>query len=705
MKKKDDMKKLSKDGSIGFQQDNLYLLFFLLIFNSFPNLYSQTLLNNFGISSFVKTYPGYTDFIYLDYNKDGIRDLLLYGNQEKNFVLHNGLQDSTYANAQKKFFFFPINDIKFLNKSKNGEDYFIFVSRNKRIAGLVSFTPSYSLQLLNTIEFNSYPSSINIVDLDKDGKNEALIYGNNFDGIVKVSNEGFKLVPETIYSESVYSDITSFDFNQDELDDLICVDVLNNSISFLENYELNGFSKSREILSEDVFHSLQKVDINQDDFFDLVLVKEKGLEVFLGDSVYSFADSYNINTSVKPDKFVFTDLNLDDKLDLVYMSRFDNQLVLNSDFSEEKSTINYTISGLTDFRINKKFSTNSLLLLSKKGKIQRITSKNRWSKKFNFSIGGQPNLVKYAKWKDSEISYFLIQNEVDNSVNQIKMDSKGNLVNLTNYSFLNNFTDFTFTNKLNNLIGYSKQARLIEIVNLSSDDKINYNQHYLYTTYPIIDFEIDINNDFKILETNKNKIYFETISKNENKYVLGKMNFIDSMVTNSKMISQNLIYYWQLKKNKYSFIKSTVDSKKELISLNLENDSIPKSSIIYDKSDVANSVVTIFNDGKTEKVFLVKNDKVQTYKSNIRLFNESQQKDKDIKLYNKLLGPKTLMVYKPLQKRILFLEFDDKKNLLQLTNSVEAIEINDYFVNQFFGKKYLVYSDNFNNCISFRVLK
>jgi len=119
---------------------------------------AQTTLNNFGISEIYKTYPGYTKFSIIDFNSDGIEDLILYGNQAKNFVLHKGLSDSTFAPPVKKFFFFPIDDFKWFNTSDDGENFYIFVSRNRRIAGIVSFTSNYSLRLLNQIDFNSYPS-------------------------------------------------------------------------------------------------------------------------------------------------------------------------------------------------------------------------------------------------------------------------------------------------------------------------------------------------------------------------------------------------------------------------------------------------------------------------------------------------------------------------------------------------------------------
>ncbi len=258
---------LFKDARTVFPLGKVIIRTLLLLLFLFSNLFSQSTLNNFGISEFVNTYSGYTKFSFVDFDQDGVKDLILYGNNQKNFVLHRGLKDSTFSKPIRKFFFFPIDDFKWLTKSKSGEDYYIFISRNKRLTGIVSFTSSYSLQLLNTIEFNSYPSSIKIVDLDQNGKNEALIFGNNFNGIQQITNNGYRLENSELNNENVYSDIVIKDFNQDDLEDLIAIDVIKNSISFLENTEFNGFIPIRGIEFDESIYSIESLDYDNDSFY------------------------------------------------------------------------------------------------------------------------------------------------------------------------------------------------------------------------------------------------------------------------------------------------------------------------------------------------------------------------------------------------------------------------------------------------------
>ncbi|MCB9219115.1 MAG: hypothetical protein H6610_06635 [Ignavibacteriales bacterium] len=698
------MKKLSKDANIVFHLDNCLVRFLFLSFILFSNLNSQTLLNNFGSSNFIKTFPGYTDFIYLDFNKDGIKDIFLYGNQEKNFVIHQGLKDSTYSTPQRKFFFYPINDFKFFNQSAKGDDYYLFVSRNKRLVGLVSFTSSNSLQLLHTIEFNSYPSSLTITDFDNDGKNEALVYGNNFNGIVKIENDGYRLNQEIVFPQSVFSDLILLDFNQDEINDVIGVDVLNNSLAYLENTEVSGFYPSREVLYDDLIYSLKRIEINDDVFPEIAIVKEKGIEVLIGDSVSSYSNSFHIATNITPDKFIISDLNLDRKPDLVIMNKFENKLSFKSDINSENLPLNYVMNGLSDFKINKKLNSSSILMLGKKGKLQRITAKHRWGKRFNFSIGGKPNKINYTKWKDSVFSYFLVHDMFDNTVNTLKMDLNGSFVEVNSTSFLNSFTDFNYSKSLTQLIGYSKENRLIEIINLKNDSTNTLRQNYTYTTNPILQLIVEDENNYKILEKSSRNLFLESIKKFENNYVQDNIIFIDSLVLNAKMNSQNQIVYWKRNERGISFIKSRNNEVKNLISINYKDNFPTQSLILNDLSQKNENLITVFNDTQTEKIYLIKNDNVELYKSNIRILGDSLATDQNIKFYSIGLKDKYIFAYKPLHKRLLVLKLDEKKKFLQLSNSVEAVEINDYFVNQFFNKTYLVYTDNDNNCITYKIL-
>ncbi len=698
------MKKLSKDGNIVFPLGKVIIKVLPLLLFCITNLSSQTLLNNFGISDFVNTHSGYTQFIFLDYNKDGIEDLFLFGNQEKSFVLHEGLKDSTFSNPLRKFFFYPIDDIKWLTKSAEGDDYYIFVSRNKRLIGLVSFTRSYSLQLLHTIEFNSYPSAIEITDLDSDGKNEALIYGNNFNGLIQIKNKGYLLESEPLIERNVFSDLVMLDFNQDETEDIIAIDVLNNIVTFLENTEINGFISSRKIEFEETLYSLQKFDYYNNDFADLAVTKEGGLEIFQGDSVYSFDSSVNYPFLFNPHNFQIADFNSDHKKDFVIINELEDKLVLYSDYETEIVPLNIEFSGIVSFKLIDKNNRRSLVTLSKNGKIQILSNEIRWENTFSLSVGGSPNNIKYFDWNDSLYSYFLINNTIDNSINILRLDTTGNFVDLESYPLLNSFSELEFSQNPKQLIGYSTDNRLLEIISIDRTDRNLYNPKFLYTTAPVNQLIVDNENNIQVLELEQNKLYHETIVHSEEKYFSDEISIIDSSAIASYITASGQIYYWKNNENQYSFNRLIEGESKNLISI-IEKDSSDKPNlIIEDLSSNDDFLVTIFSSGRNEVVYLVMGDKIQTFHSQIKLVSDDQFASKNIQFYSSAIGYKSLFVYQPPENKFLIFEFDDLHNLLVIRNTIDAVNINDYFVNNFFGKPYLVYSNNDNNCITFKVL-
>ncbi len=698
------MKKLSKEGSIVFPLGKIFFKILPFIFFCFINLSSQTLLNNFGISEIINTHSRYTKFTFLDFNKDGIEDLFLFGNQEKSFVIHKGLKDSTFSDPIRKFFFYPIDDIKWLNKTAKGDDYYIFVSRNKRLVGLVSFTRNFSLQLLHTIEFNSYPSSITITDFNHDGNNEALICGNNFNGIVLITNDGYRLESEPLLQQNVFSDLLLFDFNQDEIDDLVAVDVLNNTITFLENSEISGFISGREIAIDESPYSLQGFDYNNDDFTDLTIAKEGGLEIFFGDSVYSYANSVDYTFSFTPDNFLITDFNLDNKKDVVAINKLEDQVVLYSDYEAKSDPLNIEFDGIADMKLLDKDHLNSLVALSSEGKIQILSNKNMWPNTFSWSVGGKPNKLKFVEQKDSLFSYLLVNNTTDNSINIVQLDSIGNFINIENNPLLNYFSEFKNFQNLDQFIGYSKQNRLLEII---SKDKIEQNSNnpiYLYTKYPIEQLMIDKANNIQLLEVDKHKLFHETITQTEEKFSSDKIVFIDSSVITSYMNAREQIYYWTHTDRTYSFNRLTLDENQSLINL-FDNDlSLRATLILEDQSLSKDILITIFSSDQNEVVYLVTDDKVQTYKSQTMLIDNDLLTEQSIQFYSSTFSKKTLFIHNVTQSKINIFEFDDNKNLLTLSNTIEAVNMNDYFVSKFYDKTYLVYTNNDNNCITFKVL-
>jgi hypothetical protein len=651
----------------------------------------------------VKTYPGYSKFTLIDFNQDGVKDLFLFGNQGKSFVIHEGIKDSTFSAAVKKFFFYPIDDFKWLTKSNEGDDYYIFVSRNKRLAGLVSFTKSYSLRLLNTIEFNSYPSSITITDLNQNKKNEALIYGNNFKGIEIVRSNGYLLNSKPLIAEDVFSDIAIEDFNQDENDDIIAVDVLNNKLTFFENTELLEFVVNREILFEESIFSLEKTDFNMDGFTDLALIKDSGVKILTGDSVYSYSDWSNYSFEFTPDKIIIDDLNSDKKNDIIASSKIESQLLYISDLKNNANPVKYSLNAISDIKNFTKNETKLLIALSKNGEFQIISSKIGWGKSFNYKVGGIPNKIYSAKDKKSNSSYLLIENQMDNSIDILGIDSKGRFNNFQKTTFFNDFEKFRFTSSFSNIIGYNSKKRLLEIIS-TVDVNIEKNHNYIYTKYPIEHLNVGSDEKLNIVEINNNKLFFETISNRNKIYESDTLVFIDSLVHRAILNKTNDVYFWKNDNSKLTFNKYSNALKNQIHTIQPKDSSEYNFIILNDDSADTKQMITIVSNKNDERIFLVKDDKLIKYTQDFKFSIDKNFSNRIFKFYSTILGNKFLVEYHKDKNRFRFFELDDKNLFLVLTKTIDAVKCNDYFVSKYFGKTYIVFTNSVNNTIRFEAL-
>ncbi|MCW8850444.1 MAG: hypothetical protein OQJ81_10740, partial [Melioribacteraceae bacterium] len=656
-----------------------------------------------GISEFINSYSGYSKFSFVDFDQDGIKDLILYGNNQKNFVLHRGLKDSTFSKPVRKFFFFPIDDFKWLTRTKSGTDYYIFISRNKRLTGLVSFTSSYSLQLLNSIEFNSYPSSIKIVDLDKNGKNEALIFGNNFNGIQQIANNGYRLENFELNNENVFSDLVITDFNQDDLEDLIAIDVIKNSVSFLENNEFSGFTGIREIEFEESLYSIESLDYNNDSFNDLIIAKENGLEILLGDSVYSFTKRTEFVTPFTSSQFIIDDIYKDSNFDLVMLNSLYDQLVIYSNMFKPKSPINIEFNGISFISTLKKKNSNSLIVLSKKGRILCLTSIKKKKKPFSFIVGGIPNNLVYLSWKDSLYSKIFISNSKDNSITVVKYDSSENFTELENKTILNSYSKFTVSPSGNLIACYSVNNRLIEITPIISDNFNSTNPEFVYASYEIDDLIIDNQNSVQVLELFEKELFHETIINKNGRYLSKEIFSIDTQVVKTKMLKNGEIFYWTQNSNVFEFKQSVLGNPKLLLKTTSEN-SLNNSIKILAENSGKSDLITIISDESNEKIFILNGTKVQQYKSKRRFFTGNTSNDNIIKYYNFGSRNKMILIYNELQRSIIQLAVDENAKMIIMRKTIEDIDLNDYFVHRFDGKMYLIYSDKNKNCLTFKVL-
>ncbi len=102
---------------------------------------------------------------------------------------------------------------------------------------------------------------------------------------------------------------------------------------------------------------------------DLIVAKENGLEILFGDSVYSYTKRSEFITQFTSPQFIIADLYKDSNFDLVNINKLEDQLIIYSNMVNTTDPINIEFNGLSYISILKKKNSNSLVVLSKKGKI------------------------------------------------------------------------------------------------------------------------------------------------------------------------------------------------------------------------------------------------------------------------------------------------------------------------------------------------
>ncbi len=670
---------------------------FLLFISA--NVSAQTLLNNFGISEIIKTYPGFTKFTFIDFNNDGIDDIILYGGQSKSFVLHKGLADSTFAAPEKKFFFFPIDDFKWLTTSKKGENYYLFVSRNKRLAGLVSFTQNYSLRLLSKIEFNSYPSYIEIIDVNNDSNNEAIIFGPNFNGFEILIAKGFRLTQQSALEENIFREIIPLDFNQDGNSDLIGIDILNNSLKFLESYSNFNFTESREILFTESLLSLKKLQYNNDDFTDLAITDVNGIKILLGDSVYSFSQSLKFNFDFVPTIFEIDDFNKNGFKDIAAINYDENEAYVKLN-DINYNIVNYYFEGITDLKYLKNKYVNAILLLSKNGLIKQIDSQKKWGMTFNYSIGGIPNKIYYKKMGSSFESNFLITDKENSFVANLTLAKNGIFSTQKLEKFVNDFSDISWSPKSNLITAFTKNERLIEIRSAERKQKNTSSQNFIYTTNPIQQIIIDSSDNIYTLQKDLDKLYLRKMEFEYDQYKVKSNIFIESDVIDQIINSVNDIFYWQ-NSNGYLKFKNFKDSKKrEFFNIKFAENEKPKVTIIdrLRKNNIE-SVLTILHQKSYELIILFDGKNTKQIKTKYLLFGNSPINENNF--WYSQDKRKNYILYFKKKNKVQKFKMDFATRTIKHLADYETENIIDYFIENFGGKLYLIYTSE-DNCIKFQ---
>ena len=357
-------------GKAGLKTALLLNLFFL----SLPSVCSaQDVLNGFFNISSVRTFPGQSKILITDFNSDSMNDFVMYGADE-NFVSIHRSRRGKYAPPVNKFFFYPVTEVsKFNNIIKLGNFYF-FISRKMRLAGLFEFSPYGTLQLMHRKKLNSFPSGFAVSDYDLDGSMEAAVFGPNYNGISLIKQENFKLREEQFGKGKLFAFAGFADFDYNGYPDLYAFDLLENKFEIYSNNTSGGLEFERDIQLITKPDYLIVDDMNNDGFYDIVYSYRNGLDVLIGDSVSEFSEADFIPTDGVPKNFLLADFNADSEKDLAYTVNRGLFISFSrhGDFSD---AVEYMAdSSLSDIKVNRNENGTELFALSVDGKFTTVSN-------------------------------------------------------------------------------------------------------------------------------------------------------------------------------------------------------------------------------------------------------------------------------------------------------------------------------------------
>ena len=398
--KRDVTRKLSNAGKEDCATEKILVSFFLLLFLT-SGIFAQTQIDGFGRAREIKTFKNFTRLKALDFNEDGKDDYILYGIDKKKVAIHRSLKSGKISKPIDKFFFYPVTEISRLNKRKDFGAFYIALSKQKRLASLITFTKYGTLQLLNQHRFDSFPSELSVADLDGDGKNEALVFGGNFKGLSLLSENNFILKEKKLVASEPISQVVLTDFNYDGTTDIIYYDILNSELHFLKNNGNDSFNEERALPLISTPISIKSVDFNNDGFTDLTLAFKNKFEIMLGDSVSSFTKNISVPLPYAPIKFSPAAINKDNFTDFIFL--FPQKNLVSALFNKSGkflSPLKNLIDGkkIVDMFVGKADTIgNGIYFYDKNGEILKLLKSDALPDNFVFAGNGKPESVYLGK--------------------------------------------------------------------------------------------------------------------------------------------------------------------------------------------------------------------------------------------------------------------------------------------------------------------
>ncbi len=396
--------KLLQGDKTDLRRVKYFPIFLLFLFTASADIFCQLPLNGFCSLRNIKVNPSFEKIFTLDFDNNNQSDFLIFNPLNNNVALQKNNSVENEITSISRYIQISITDIRPVIRLRNRELFYFAISQKDRKAALFSISKSGGMWVNLQHKFNSYPSALAVADMNGDGNSEAIVAGNNFEGIslflLKNNMSEIKIVPK-----GAYSSVQFIDLNYDGFPDIAAYESRKNALYFFFNDQNGNFREARNLKFDPSVRLFRTADVNSDGYADLLLVKQKGISVIEGDSVSSFKKNYFVRTPVTPDEVAVDDFNTDGINDLAFMNRGSGEFFIQ--INKGNGTYHYPVLMLkrnkfSDMKSFRDSFSKKIVLLNPEGELYVFSKSNIKRESEKISASGDCSAITAFKLRNNE---------------------------------------------------------------------------------------------------------------------------------------------------------------------------------------------------------------------------------------------------------------------------------------------------------------
>lgn len=702
---------------------------------------AQIPINGFCKYTSFDVQPNYTSLFSLNFNKDSYTDLMLFSDSSKNINSIKGFANEKFQSRLKFNFIEQISKIiPVTDKYYNIIEY-AFISKEKKIFGLIEFNSLGAINLKNSIKLSFTPDNLSSADIDNDGQNEFLISGAAYDGFTIITKKGLRLIKNDFEKKHIYTKSIFVDLNNDGFDDIAAFDVQYNQLKFFYNKGNGEFYFVRSFQLNHSISSLHSFDFNLDRYDDIIFTFENYIYVLYSDSIASFNNQIIIKTKYNIDKIVLRDFNKDGKIDISYLNKKNSAVSvlfqrIENNFYDE---INYLKKeNLTDIIPFSSRFVDGLMALSRNGKVYFISTLSYLGNYSKIAFGDEPATITHFDFNYDGMTDIAYVDKLSKALKLIIRNQNG--IPSLYYSFFvyDNFSKIIPFNKKNNSSSVNITSRFGGFLLYNYNDnkflmleydflKNKFNRQYFYLEGALKDIKIveeqnSVNPKIYLTFIKNNNLNLSTYTFRNNKYEISNINNIENNVLDSKFIDEYNLFYWKIstqtkQQNELELYSVNLQSgiiKNKIHSLTTDNNFTIQSFVFDIFNSETPTLITFYKDEKDNFVLLSNNSSneknyfVKKYNLNNNDFMDKIISDEKsfLNLQQLFFGEfrpqnlKKLFLYLPFNNSISTLTFLRNRNRIIVREITKAENLISFFIRRMSANNfYIVYSDKKENCI------